>query len=390
MKEKYSICFVDQATQRKWFQNHYSSQHSNLQSDDWVVSWTKAAPVRTEEAIRPEAVGEIIEGGEAPEQAVVPLRNCYSVLPRTVYSVIGLEASGTRFVSSIIQNAVNKGPYREGSFPCNVRNCKEDSDVQVQHFSLPWGGECQQRPPPVVDVVLPPQCTRNQTDSTEKEECGAMASELWGIELDGRAMIYPTRYMLDIVSQIKFYQEKGVDQRFIIVLRDEDVSFKARKGHCNNVEWRKQEEKVGTDIIIHAINTFINAKRKEEFLTRKTFSHWVAKNFQPGESNHDDSRRRLESLQLNEGSNKVVLVSYESLMKIGKTYVELLYQSLGISSDFIPTFKNGNTKYLNQSSPENSLERNAGSELEKSGNLQAGTVVAKVDNGGIIDLDVKI
>jgi len=192
MKEKYSICYVDQATQRKWFQNHYSSQHSNLQSDDWVVSWTKAAPVRTEEAIRPEAVGEIIEGGEAPEQAVVPLRNRYSVLPRTVYSVIGLEASGTRFVSSIIQNAVNKGPYREGSFPCNVRNCKEDSDVQVQHFSLPWGGECQQRPPPVVDVVLPPQCTRNQTDSTEKEECGAMASELWGIELDGRAMTYPS------------------------------------------------------------------------------------------------------------------------------------------------------------------------------------------------------
>jgi mannosyltransferase OCH1-like enzyme len=42
LKEKYGICYVNEATQRKWFQNHYSSQHSNLQSEDWVESWLEA------------------------------------------------------------------------------------------------------------------------------------------------------------------------------------------------------------------------------------------------------------------------------------------------------------------------------------------------------------
>ena len=42
LKEKYGICYVDESTQRKWFQNHYSSQHSNLQSEDWVESWLEA------------------------------------------------------------------------------------------------------------------------------------------------------------------------------------------------------------------------------------------------------------------------------------------------------------------------------------------------------------
>ena len=51
-------------------------------------------------------------------------------------------------------------------------------------------------------------------------------------------------------------------------------------------------------------------------------------------------------------------------MKIGNAYVEMLYQSLGISSEFLPTFKNGNTKYLNQSE----------TETENSSNLQAGSL----------------
>ena len=41
LKDKYNICYVDDTTQMKWFQNHYSSQKNNLQSEDWVSNWTK-------------------------------------------------------------------------------------------------------------------------------------------------------------------------------------------------------------------------------------------------------------------------------------------------------------------------------------------------------------
>jgi hypothetical protein len=44
--------------------------------------------------------------------------------------------------------------------------------------------------------------------------------------------------------------------------------------------------------------------------------------------------------------NRVVLVSYESLMTIQAPYVKMLFKQLGIESEYMPTMKDGNAKYV--------------------------------------------
>ncbi|KAL3795292.1 hypothetical protein ACHAW5_010320 [Stephanodiscus triporus] len=280
----------------------------------------------------------------------------YSILPKKIISVIGLESSGTQFVSKIFEDALNTGPYREGSLPCNEtcadesrecqqkkklakpHACVENSDVQIQHFSLPWGADCISRPnPPVVDVILPQQCSRVQSDPNEIQQCNEMAADLWGLQLNGKAMEYPKRYQLDITTHKKWYDARGVEQIFVIVMRDSTISYTARKSHCRDPDRREEEEKVGMEIIIDAINTFI-LKDNNEKLTTKSFTHWVAK------QDKDNRKRRLSALP---SRDNVVLVSYESLIKLGGTYVKMLYATLGIDSDFIPDIKDSNEKYLN-------------------------------------------
>ena len=66
--------------------------------------------------------------------------------------------------------------------------------------------------------------------------------------------IYPERYNLDIVASKEWYESKGVEQVFVIVLRDQTISAESRNEHCPNKLLKEQEEAVGTDIIIRAIN----------------------------------------------------------------------------------------------------------------------------------------
>ena len=296
----------------------------------------------------------------------------YSILPKKIYSVIGLESSGTQFVSKIIEDALQTGPYREGSRPCretchtgkaNVTNqckvmkriseahaCDESSDVLVQHFSLPWGGSCQDFPnPPIVDVVLPSECTRDQETQDEIEQCNAMAKDIWNMELNGKSMQYPVRYQLDITSNKQWYDAQGVEQYFIIVVRDDKISYTARQSHCTDPKLRQQEEDVGLELIVDAINTFIlKDDIDEKNVTSQTFDHWVAKQYQTLADDHnntdDGSRRRLSALP---SRDNVVVVSYESLVKLKNTYVRMLYNTLGIVSDFIPDIRDSNEKYLN-------------------------------------------
>lgn len=291
----------------------------------------------------------------------------YSILPKKIYSVIGLESSGTQFVSKIIENALDlPRPYREGSAPCRVTKCADESDqscslmnhivgighactesgdVQVQHFSLPWGGSCHQHPdPPVVDVVLPPQCTRDHHDNpTEVEECNAMAMDTWGFKLNGKAMKYPIRYQLDIVKNKEWYARQGVEQVFVIVVRDQKISNAARDKHCKDPILRQQEEDIGTNLIINAINTYI--LRDDTNVTNKTLNYWVAKQYQQKDRHDRSLRQRMLGALPSKGG--VVVVSYESLVKLGDTYVKMLYEALGIESTFVPDVRDSNEKYLN-------------------------------------------
>ena len=275
----------------------------------------------------------------------------YSILPKRIYSVIGLEDSGTRFISDIIGNALNigkdvKGAKKEKHFYRNGSNpylYDKLLDVQVQHFSLPFGSSCTKFPiVPIVDVVLPSQCMRDHPRrNNEMVECNSMTRELYDLPYGTQKFKYPIRYNLDIVSHKEWYDSHNVDQWFIIVIRDPDVSRKARsKKHCADHTLLKEEEKVGTSIIVKAINKYI-LEEGERKLTSETYNHWHASNFQNDNERHG---RRLSPLP---SGNNVVLVSYESMMKLGEIYIALLYTALGIRSDFVPDIKNGNKKYLN-------------------------------------------
>jgi hypothetical protein len=77
---------------------------------------------------------------EENDPRVVQRVSYRSILPETIYSVVGLESSGTRFVTGILATALGTGKQRNGVLPgppqTNFRG--GTSDTWVQHLSLPW------------------------------------------------------------------------------------------------------------------------------------------------------------------------------------------------------------------------------------------------------------
>uniref|UniRef100_A0A7S3QFV7 Uncharacterized protein n=1 Tax=Chaetoceros debilis TaxID=122233 RepID=A0A7S3QFV7_9STRA len=314
--------------------------------------------------------------------------SCYksSILPKRMYTVVGLESSGTTFTTEVIKKGLNIRSRREGhkvyerereeseeSESESEQGTKtktiidfdmEQEDIQVQHFSLPWGSSCKgTNATHIVDVVLPTQCTRDhgaheQHDDDEEVQrcCNAMADELFDIRPNGKAVKYPPRYNLDVVSHKEWYEKYGVDQWIVIVLRDPDISIAARsKRHCTDTNRLLSEEQIGKDIIIDVINKYILGK-DEKKVTRETYKFWYAKNFQDqnmegirGRGGHQAQRRLQEASTMPPAltsKNRVVLVSYESMMGLGQVYIKMLYDTLEIETDFIPEVKNGNSKYV--------------------------------------------
>eukprot|EP00553_Chaetoceros_curvisetus_P010609 CAMPEP_0204617378 /NCGR_PEP_ID=MMETSP0717-20131115/4376_1 /ASSEMBLY_ACC=CAM_ASM_000666 /TAXON_ID=230516 /ORGANISM="Chaetoceros curvisetus" /LENGTH=433 /DNA_ID=CAMNT_0051630899 /DNA_START=58 /DNA_END=1359 /DNA_ORIENTATION=+ len=313
-----------------------------------------------------------------------PRPSCYqsSILPKRIYTVIGLESSGTSFTAQVIKNGLGIEQTREGAKPYSIKPWElrknglddalfipayemENRDIQTQHFSLPKGGTCMDhKVTPIVDVVLPSQCTRDHPFSEHDNEevqrcCNEMAEDLFDIRPNGAAVKYPKRYHLDIVSHKDWYDAHGVDQWMIIVLRDPDVSIAARsQEHCTDMDRLKEEEQVGKDIIIDAINKYILGEDDDERrVTRDTYKFWYAKNFQNNsmEGVNTDAntntgsgvrRRKLRATSPITSKNNVVLVSYESMMDLGDVYIKMLYKTLDIETDYQPEIRNGNTKYI--------------------------------------------
>ena len=288
---------------------------------------------------------ETSETSETNNDDVKAIQKRHQILPSRVYSVIGLEDSGTNFVSSLIINALSQNKYREGPRP--YQNATDDNlDVQVQHFSLPWGRSCQQNEiVPILDYVLPPQCYRHN-HGHEASWCGEMGHSLWGTPVTSTRAGYPGRFQLDIVSQKEFYDSLGVEQYFIIVVREQNISRKARsKYHCSNATRLEEEERVGTAIIIDAINKYVLNEEVERQVTPENFDFWRSK------KNQEDRRRQLSSSSSSSAhgllhGNNVVLVSYESLMLLKDSYLKVLFEILGIGLNEMPNIRDGNTKYM--------------------------------------------
>lgn len=316
-----------------------SKSFESITSADDLESLKAVEAIKAAKATETTDSTEALENSETTEISgnVQADEKSYPILPSKVYSVIGLEDSGTHFVTGLIRDALNQTEFREGPRP--YKSAANDAlDVQVQHFSLPWGNTCQTDPfVPILGAVLPPQCYRK--DNMVKE-CGEIAHSLWGSPVTVTKADFPGRFNLDIVSQKEFYDSLGVEQYFIIVLREQNISRKARsKSHCTNPERLEMEEKVGTAIIIDAINKYILNEEVEKQVTPENFYFWKSKNA------HDRRQLSSSSHAIAHGNN-VVLVSYESLMLLKDTYVKVLFEILGITMNEVPTVIDGNAKYL--------------------------------------------
>mmetsp|Transcript_6693 Transcript_6693/g.14406 ORF Transcript_6693/g.14406 Transcript_6693/m.14406 type:complete len:422 (-) Transcript_6693:306-1571(-) len=312
-----------------------------------------------------------------------------STLPSKIYTVAGLESSGTHFVSGLLAEALRTGPYRDGSFI----NRGGTDEVRVQHVSLPQGDNCDDSPfPPIQKVVLPGACSsnwdaapanrsavpdcvleacscaflpknetllrRNLTFSLD-ERCAAMARDTDQTVEDGR-VVYPRRYLFDLVANKEWYDARGVEQWYVIVVRDQTASRMSRKRapvHCSNDTLLEEEEEIGTDILVRTIRKYIleeeDGGKKHRKLTAATMGEWYRETFPEyvdiaGRDRHDPARlrRRLTAANTLPSGNNVVLVSYETLMKLPEIYIKLFYDTMGIASEHFPTAKDGNKKYM--------------------------------------------
>ena len=108
---------------------------------------------------------------------------------------------------------------------------------------------------------------------------------------------------------------------------------------------------IANRIINDAIRTYISEEdEREETQNSATVARtrnngeedllWDNQRFSDGKGGDD-----ILHASLIPSKNNVVLVSYEAMMKMRGEYVQELYKILGIESDHIPKFKDGNAKY---------------------------------------------
>eukprot|EP00594_Rhizosolenia_setigera_P006080 CAMPEP_0178951124 /NCGR_PEP_ID=MMETSP0789-20121207/7043_1 /TAXON_ID=3005 /ORGANISM="Rhizosolenia setigera, Strain CCMP 1694" /LENGTH=159 /DNA_ID=CAMNT_0020631945 /DNA_START=162 /DNA_END=641 /DNA_ORIENTATION=+ len=124
-----------------------------------------------------------------------------------------------------------------------------------------------------------------------------------------------------------------------IIVRDKTISATARlREHCTDQKLLEEEERIGTSILIDTINKYILHENDHE----NENEHFI--------SNYKWNPRSLSAssspLKNGTGNNNVVLVSYESMIKLGAPYIQMLYESLDIESDFVPDIQNENQKYV--------------------------------------------
>ena len=135
--------------------------------------------------------------------------------------VLGLESSGTRFVSRSIAQAIDGTHSWDGERPA----CwKSRSGWHVHHISLPWGGTCDKSKPLKV-VKSPNMCGRHPGG----------------------------RWFADIVSILKGHP----DRKAVIVVRDAEFTLPSvLKHHCfQGTEVALAEQHKGRELIQEALDS---------------------------------------------------------------------------------------------------------------------------------------
>jgi hypothetical protein len=184
---------------------------------------------------------------------------------------------------------------------------------------------------------------------------------------DSGKVHYPRRWLLDLVRHKEFYRNLGVRQIYVVVVRDTTIARKGRVEHkyCSNQTILMLEEQIGTDLLEAAIRKYVIRDGNDRADDRGTSG---------GSSDGGSGAEGLPSSR----NGDVVLVSYESLMKLKGVYVQSLYETLGIRSDYLPEIHDGNPKYVvpDTNQNENDADNNDNMEEEEEGAVTSGDKIA--------------
>ena len=297
-----------------------------------------------------------------------PTKKVSKLLPDRLIAVFGLESSGTTFTTMALAKALGfkdatHEDFERGKF--RMIDPNSERSVEIQHFSLPWGSYGASYPmnvrnqmPPTIPFVPPQECMiqsnqfgRNipQTiwDSTagnvidfNKYECEKQLR----INENGGKVKTPLRWFLDVTSHIQWYSERGVDATAVVVVRDTSIHFHGvYKNHVlNNRTAAEEQHQVGLSIINKALRTL-------------TSSH--NSNPPPGTTKNDGPSYFYPNGGGTQSSPQLLLVSYETLMSLKEPYLKSIYEQLHISSGYIPSFHDGNSKYVIPVKEDEQVER---------------------------------
>ena len=229
--------------------------------------------------------------------------NAHAVLPRRVITIFGLESSGTTFLYQTLSRALN------ATVVIPDLSARAGDDVEIQHISQPWGlfgtktGDYS-----TIDLVPPLGCASfyDRDDVVLSDRC----QEETGLDPEHE---YPLRFFVNITSHVEWYRSRGVDCTAIIMTRDYSTHLDGKKKHMLwPIFWNRvaaAEDRYGKQLMVEAMNVLDGS-------------------VSPG------------------GKAELVMVSYETLMFLRQDYLFKVYQQLGIDSAYIPTFRDGNAKYV--------------------------------------------
>lgn len=237
-----------------------------------------------------------------------------SLLPKRLITVFGTESSGSTFTATAIGIAAGvKNPNDKNSL--SFRSWDFERNVEVQHISLPTGygpydDICLHQQTGVksqtLQVVLPAPCMvvpkkqypRAQSENRTFPEACRTEADLEDF------VVYPTRFFVNVTSHIQWYRERGVKATAVMMMRDASISQISKiQSHCPLEEVAEQQNEQARQLMMEAIDKL-------------------------------------------DPSSEVVLVSYEGMMSLGRSYVLDIYRQLGINSTYIPSFIDGNAKYV--------------------------------------------
>jgi hypothetical protein len=243
-----------------------------------------------------------------------------SLLPKRLITVFGTESSGSTFTATAIGIATGvKNPNDKNGL--GFRSWDFERNVEVQHISLPTGygptaDICFQQQFGVMPtetqtlpVVLPAPCMVVPEKNKEQYARAQVKNRAFPEACREEAgledfVIYPTRFFVNVTSHIQWYRERGVEATAVVIMRDASISKISKiQSHCPLKEVAEQQNEHARQLMTEAIDKL------------------------------DPSR-------------EVVLVSYEGMMSLGRSYLLDIYRQLGINSTYTPSFKDGNAKYV--------------------------------------------